>query len=173
MLLPIIFAIVCAALGTSAGYVAGLYKIGWWFEEETDSEQAKESLKKLRQLTTQVSGHVEAHTKKVEHAQRDLEKAQEQHPEDSAPVAQAAEALRGANEELQSELRKAKREIERQANELQSHRREARTDGLTQLLNRRAFDEEMKALPQRIATTSASAGLLLFDIDHFKKFNDT
>jgi diguanylate cyclase len=174
MLLPIIFAIVCAALGTSAGYVAGLYKIGWWFEEEaTDNEQAKESLKKLRQLTTEMSGQVEAHTKRVEHAQRDLEQAQQAHPEDSAPVAQAAEALKNANEELQSELRKAKREIERQASELQSHRREARTDGLTQLLNRRAFDEEMKALPQRIAVTNAPAGLLLFDIDHFKKFNDT
>jgi diguanylate cyclase (GGDEF)-like protein len=173
MILPIIFAIVCAALGTSAGYVAGLYKFGWWMEEATDDEQTKQSLQKLQKLTKEVSGQVEAHTKRVESAQRDLEQAQQNHPEDAVPVTQAAEALRAANEELQAELRKAKRELERQASELQSHRREARTDALTQLLNRRAFDEEMKGLPQRIALTGSDSALLLFDIDHFKKFNDT
>jgi len=48
----------------------------------------------------------------------------------------------------------------------------AHRDGLTHLLNRRAFDEdltEMQARAQRFGETGA---LLALDIDHFKKIND-
>lgn len=171
MLLQILFALVCLALGSSAGYVAGLFKVGWWFADEIDQQQAQESLKNLEALTCRVSGQVAEHARRVEDAQRELNSAGDAPGEQ--PVNQAAEALRTANEQLQAELRKAKRDLEKQASELQSHRREARTDGLTQLLNRRAFDEEIDRLPQRIVTTGTDAALLLFDIDHFKQFNDT
>jgi len=171
MLLQILFALICLALGSSAGYVAGLFKIGWWFADEVDQQQAKASLKNLEALTCRVSGQVAEHARRVEDAQRELNSAGDVPGEQ--PLSQAAEALRTANEHLQAELRKAKRDLEKQAGELQSHRREARTDGLTQLLNRRAFDEEIDRLPQRIVTTGMDAALLLFDIDHFKQFNDT
>ena len=47
------------------------------------------------------------------------------------------------------------------------------TDGLTQLLNRRRFDELMQLEYQRARRYGLPLGLLLFDVDHFKKFNDT
>ncbi|MBF0161132.1 MAG: diguanylate cyclase [Magnetococcales bacterium] len=47
------------------------------------------------------------------------------------------------------------------------------TDGLTQLLNRRRFDELMQIEFQRARRYGMPLGLLLFDVDHFKKFNDT
>ncbi|MBF0136201.1 MAG: diguanylate cyclase [Magnetococcus sp. DMHC-1] len=47
------------------------------------------------------------------------------------------------------------------------------TDGLTKLLNRRRFDELLLAEFQRARRYGLSVGLLLFDVDHFKKFNDT
>lgn len=170
MLLQLAFSLICLALGASGGYVAGLFKIGWWIGEDEDAIKARASLKDLEDLTTRVNGQVQEHARRIEDAQRGLEEASGGSEE---AVSQAAEALRAANEQLQTELRKAKRDLERQQGELQSHRREARTDGLTQLLNRRAFDEEMDRLPQRIATSGADAALLLMDIDHFKKFNDT
>ncbi len=170
MLLQLAFSLICLALGASGGYVAGLFKIGWWIGEDEDAVKARKSLKSLEDLTTRVNGQVQEHARRIEDAQRGLEEASGGSEE---AVSQAADALRAANEQLQTELRKAKRDLERQQGELQSHRREARTDVLTQLLNRRAFDEEIDRLPQRIATSGSDAALLMIDIDHFKKFNDT
>jgi diguanylate cyclase (GGDEF)-like protein len=44
----------------------------------------------------------------------------------------------------------------------------ARTDALTGLLNRRSFDEALAEVLQR----PTSVGLILVDVDHFKKYND-
>ena len=47
-----------------------------------------------------------------------------------------------------------------------------RTDSLTGLLNRRAFDEAMEIEIARSARTAAPMSLLLIDVDRFKAFND-
>ncbi|SMQ62949.1 diguanylate cyclase (GGDEF) domain-containing protein [Devosia lucknowensis] len=49
----------------------------------------------------------------------------------------------------------------------------ARVDELTQLLNRRAFDEALARLHAGIVSGSAAGALLTLDIDHFKAINDT
>ena len=49
----------------------------------------------------------------------------------------------------------------------------ARQDGLTKLLNRRAFDEAVRQLIARMDRSGGSAALLVLDIDHFKRINDT
>ncbi|MBF0370781.1 MAG: diguanylate cyclase [Magnetococcales bacterium] len=46
------------------------------------------------------------------------------------------------------------------------------TDGLTGLLNRRRLDEILAAEFQRAKRYGTEFGILLFDVDHFKKFND-
>lgn len=48
----------------------------------------------------------------------------------------------------------------------------ARTDGLTGLANRRAFDETLSKEWRRTLREGTQMSLLLFDIDHFKGFND-
>ena len=48
----------------------------------------------------------------------------------------------------------------------------ARTDGLTGLANRRAFDEALEAGWLRAQRSRAPFSLLLIDVDHFKRFND-
>jgi diguanylate cyclase (GGDEF)-like protein len=53
------------------------------------------------------------------------------------------------------------------------HRRLAARDGLTQLYNRRAFDERMAKARAREERQSGRFAVLLLDIDHFKKLNDT
>ena len=47
------------------------------------------------------------------------------------------------------------------------------TDGLTQLFIRRYFDDHLEQEIKRTLRTKSSVALLLFDIDHFKRFNDT
>ncbi|MET0289067.1 MAG: sensor domain-containing diguanylate cyclase [Pseudoxanthomonas sp.] len=49
----------------------------------------------------------------------------------------------------------------------------ARTDALTGVGNRRAFDERLQEEAQRARRQGTSLGLLMIDIDHFKAFNDT
>jgi diguanylate cyclase (GGDEF)-like protein len=49
----------------------------------------------------------------------------------------------------------------------------ARRDGLTKLLNRRAFDDALAEMFDRLGRTGGRAALLMVDVDHFKKINDT
>lgn len=47
------------------------------------------------------------------------------------------------------------------------------TDGLTGLFNHRYFHEELNLEMERAVSAKKPLSLILFDIDHFKKFNDT
>ncbi|OZG70249.1 diguanylate cyclase [Hahella sp. CCB-MM4] len=49
----------------------------------------------------------------------------------------------------------------------------SRTDGLTQLNNRRYWEERLEAEYRRFKRTGKASTLIMFDIDHFKKVNDT
>lgn len=50
--------------------------------------------------------------------------------------------------------------------------RESATDGLTGITNRRRFDEILGIEWMRAARSGTTMSLLMFDIDHFKRFND-
>ncbi len=49
----------------------------------------------------------------------------------------------------------------------------ARIDGLTGLPNRRAWDEELVKALHRARRTSQPCSVVLLDLDHFKRYNDT
>jgi len=49
----------------------------------------------------------------------------------------------------------------------------ARRDGLTRLLNRRAFDEALAEARARMERMGEPSALLMLDLDHFKRINDT
>jgi diguanylate cyclase (GGDEF)-like protein/PAS domain S-box-containing protein len=52
-------------------------------------------------------------------------------------------------------------------------RRLSTTDGLTSLYNRRHLDDTLNTEYHRASRTGTSLAVVMFDIDHFKKFNDT
>lgn len=56
--------------------------------------------------------------------------------------------------------------------EVEDQRRNARTDALTGLVNRRGFDERYAQVIQETDRYGGTAGLILVDIDHFKQVND-
>lgn len=64
------------------------------------------------------------------------------------------------------------REMEQVKLELDEYKRIANTDTLTRLSNRRAFDEVLSGIYNDKRNTMYYA-LIVADIDHFKKFNDT
>ncbi|MTW20377.1 GGDEF domain-containing protein [Allochromatium palmeri] len=71
---------------------------------------------------------------------------------------------------LVRDLRKANHDLE-QANRL--NERLARTDALTQLPNRRYFMERLSQVVAQARTRSHPLSVLMMDLDHFKRVNDT
>jgi len=70
-------------------------------------------------------------------------------------------------------LEKLTKQVDSLNIELEKAKTESLTDGLTGVYNRLAFDRQMKKLEEKNAVTSFPYSLLLFDIDNFKKINDT
>ncbi len=56
---------------------------------------------------------------------------------------------------------------------LEANRRLALHDGLTNLLNRRAFDDSLERSVSQAARAEQPLSLLMLDLDHFKQLNDT
>ena len=75
--------------------------------------------------------------------------------------------------ELQQRLEMAEKQLAVQAAEIKAHESEARTDSLTGLSNRRAFDDELKRRLSEWQRKGTPCTLVMLDIDFFKKFNDT
>ena len=78
-----------------------------------------------------------------------------------------------ANSHLQTRLESAEEKLEMQTKQLAGYLTEARTDGLTGLANRKAFDQKMDECFAKWQQTKHPFTLALIDIDHFKKINDT
>jgi len=81
--------------------------------------------------------------------------------------------MQDANHQLEQKLQASRDDIAQLQRDLDDVRREAMLDPLTKICNRKSFDENLHK-----ALSDASAGdsplcLMLLDIDHFKRFNDT
>lgn len=77
--------------------------------------------------------------------------------------------LTTTSNELKIELEQSSIMMEKMKKELEAVREMARTDGLTGLLNRGAFDKELLDLCHQ---PPVSLSLALFDLDNFKALND-
>lgn len=64
-------------------------------------------------------------------------------------------------------------EVDTLRKQLAQIREESLTDALTGIANRKAFDQELELLFQNSVENKSSFCVVISDIDHFKKFNDT
>ena len=85
----------------------------------------------------------------------------------------ATRKVQSENETLEKRLDASTREVARLREHLEQVRRDAMTDALTNLANRKAFDEHLEAACARADAEDGSLTLAVLDIDHFKRFNDT
>jgi diguanylate cyclase len=76
------------------------------------------------------------------------------------------------NAKLEEQLDQSSLIMEELQRNLESVRREALTDGLTGLANRKSFDAEMARIAAEAEAGGQPFSLLMLDIDHFKSFND-
>lgn len=77
-----------------------------------------------------------------------------------------------ANKKMQERLDAAESALHKQAVDLASYVFEARTDALTGLANRRAFDEEIAKRFAHWQRHEILFGLVMVDVDRFKQIND-
>ncbi|MBL0086685.1 MAG: GGDEF domain-containing protein [Ideonella sp.] len=84
-----------------------------------------------------------------------------------------AQAMKGSTAALVQQIREGQIEIERLRTDLVRARDEVLLDPLTGVLNRRGFDKRLAALVRQPARDGLSHNLVMIDIDHFKRVNDT
>jgi diguanylate cyclase len=81
--------------------------------------------------------------------------------------------MRDTNQALESRLTLSKTEISNLQQSLEAIRAESLTDPLTGLGNRKYFDRSIEVALQNALASGEPLSLLMFDIDHFKSFNDS
>ena len=77
------------------------------------------------------------------------------------------------NTELEQRLDQSYAMMSTLKRDMERIRKEAITDGLTGLANRKAFDEQIGRIAREFKKDGLGFSLLMMDIDHFKAFNDT
>jgi diguanylate cyclase len=81
--------------------------------------------------------------------------------------------MRERTRALEEQLNVSRDEVRELRESLVSLERETLTDALTEIANRKSFDLRLRHDAAAALETGAPLSLLLLDIDHFKKFNDT
>ena len=153
---------------------------GWWLRgndprlhhvrpRTDEAARAREILERLRELTQNVAADVDKHKALMGRITHELHTSEDQEP---AAVLKAVDKLIQSNEQMQQQLHSAEAKLETQAQQLVSHAAEARTDALTTLANRRAFDKAMSEAHQAMAERGIPTTIMMIDIDRFKNLND-
>ena len=113
--------------------------------------------------------HLEQRANELEHLNQSLE---EKVIERTSKLEERTKQLDETNKKLYIEIQ----EREDAQNALtvanETLQRLATLDGLTQIPNRRYFDEKLKEEWSRLAREKQPLSLILFDVDYFKQYND-
>ena len=90
-----------------------------------------------------------------------------------ATLATATRRVQRDNDTLEKRLSTSTQEVQRLREHLESARRDAMTDALSNLPNRKAFDQGLARACEQAEASGEPLTLAVLDIDHFKRFNDT
>ncbi len=174
----VILAVIMAVVELIAG--AGL---GWWLrgsqepaaagQPPDELQKAGAALSSLHELASRVAADVGEHSSRMQTISNELTNyVGDENGLDTVVLGKVAQIVE-ANERLQQQLKSAENKLQEQAHQIEVHATDAMTDALTGAPNRRRFDAE---LAERLAAWNSQGTpfcLMMFDVDHFKKFNDT
>ncbi|QCU89326.1 GGDEF domain-containing protein [Thiomicrorhabdus sediminis] len=148
-----------------------------------DDNPANEFDRAFRRLIESVIKKMNAWSEKLEAQTRDLDncKSQLSNPDLNAEQVKAitdsvlntASSMQESSRLFQAEMLSGNEEIRHLRQQLIEARAEAMQDELTEIGNRKAFNESLAALMMSAEDDPQSLCLILSDIDYFKKFNDT
>ena len=148
----------------------------WWshfrrkaISRNAEAQHAAEVLAHLQELATRVAFDVDEHSSQVEEINDDLTSAEKHEP---TTIVDVVAKLIQANQHMQEKLGSTEGKLRDQAQQIEVHAAEARTDVLTLLANRRAFDDELARRIAEFRRHRRTFSLIMADVDRFKAFND-
>jgi len=87
-------------------------------------------------------------------------------------IVEDTKAMVQKNQSLEFQLTTSSTQVAELKKNLDNVKKEALTDGLTGLSNRKAFDKQIRDWVEDAGVAGSDLCLLMLDIDHFKQFND-
>jgi diguanylate cyclase len=126
------------------------------------------TLSSVQQATSEYEGTLEDVSKKIESA-----KTLEDLGSVISGIVQDTKKMMQRNQDLELRLTSSSSQVEDLKKSLDNVRKEALTDSLTGLANRKALDRQIYDWTEESKVSGAMLSLLMLDIDHFKRFNDT
>ena len=180
--------------GALARELTRLLSSGEAFTEQTSELLASEFLPRAK-LSEEIRDAGALLNKELSNVAEVIAKAQQSQADYGVTLADASNTLEAAEpvqlkqlvQELETATHKAQREsaqleqrleastqeVSRLKEHLEQVRRDAMTDALTNLANRKAFDEALESACASAEDNRQPLALAVLDIDHFKRFNDT
>lgn len=126
--------------------------------------------KRLWELVSQVAADLGEYATQVDGASDELSSAKAPEPED---VILTMMRLVTANQHMGQQLSSTETKLQELATELETKAVEGRTDALTGLVNRRAFEQELAFRHAECRRKGGTVSLAMVDVDCFKELNDT
>jgi diguanylate cyclase len=170
MLGDVSFAVLLSSGGAGAGWALHRALRGRPAELPEEQRMARDVLNRLKDLASHMATNVGQHSSRVEEINQELTDSSTQ---DADGVVSAVTRLIEANQSMQSQISSVEDKLHEQSRLVEMKAAEARTDVLTGLANRRAFDVKVAACHEEFQRSHRPFSLILGDIDHFKNFNDT
>jgi diguanylate cyclase len=177
MVLAITWSLAAVVTGLLSGFV-----IGRTYTLNNETKRLKEdrartlsALISLMESTNQLNNDVDHHHNELVSARKDIMEIEPNHDFSHLQnrLVKNISRVVESNRRMENDLVVSRYQLEAQAQELDRTRLEARTDSLCAVGNRKAFDESTKFMISRLQTSDAAFGMLLVDIDHFKRINDS
>lgn len=158
--------------------------IGWFRTYIADHQtiMAEKKTRKFRSILTEASRHMGDSGDRLSHKEIRLAGYTGQLTPSASPaevktisdgILSETRSIISENNNLKQGMDHTISEIDSLKKELEGLKKEAKTDMLTGLLNRRGLDDAMAQALDRTTREGAPLSIILTDIDHFKMVNDT
>jgi len=169
LLMGLLFGTTLLALGIAMGFWMGK-KQPASLDQPLVEQQIVAALRNMATWTNDFAGDFTRYQSTMQSLTRDAADTKKVRTKEE--VQSILDKIVQANSALQSRLDSAEEKLESQTQQLAGYLTEARTDGLTGLSNRKAFDQKMDECYTKWQQIKQPFTLALIDIDHFKKIND-
>ena len=161
------------------GFVKQLYNDFVANEKEKMNDMVRDGLQKV---FGEIIGSIQTTTQQYKTSNNNLQTINDSFSQDSTvsemqrvfhELKNEISNLESTNSIFKDQLDNSKNEIKELKSKLELYREESIKDPLTRIDNRRGFDQNLQDAISRSNNEDTSLCLIMADIDHFKKINDT
>ncbi|NQU22771.1 MAG: GGDEF domain-containing protein [Candidatus Nealsonbacteria bacterium] len=165
-------------VGLVIGFFMGRGRVSTPRDVELARRERQAALKALLELlraAERLSTDVESHNTEIQESAEQVGSLQATGEMESVKQALLGHmtSLMTSNRQMQDDLTCTQYRLEEQAQEIDHARHEARTDAMTNVANRKAFDEKLHLLLDTWKRQRETFVLILIDLDQFKRINDS